>query len=85
MPQTRTACDALKVKNEPTCPAAYIYDPDRRAEHNRRGRNYWYEYVKEILAQMGVGAMPVSIDGVENGSGLDGIRVLIAGDLEMTS
>lgn len=31
---------------------------------------------------MGVGAMPVSSDGVENGSGLDGIRVLIAGDLE---
>ena len=67
--------------NELTYQTAYIHDSERRTQQNKKGRNYWYEYVREILAQMGVGARPVSSHGVEDGSGLDGIRIVMAGDL----
>ena len=39
--------------------AGFVYDPKLRDEAHRLERNYWYEYLREILDRMGLTAEPV--------------------------
>ena len=60
---------------------AYVYDSDLRIEANRKGENYWYEYVKEVMDQLGLRASGIPRHQLEEDSVLDRIGVLIIGDL----
>lgn len=61
---------------------AYVYDIDLKVEANQRGNNYWYEYIKEVLDQLGLKPMEISRQQLEDKSFLDHIGVLIVGDLK---
>ena len=60
---------------------AYVYDSDLRIEANRKGENYWYEYIKEVMDQLGLRASGIPRHQLEEDSVLDRIGVLIIGDL----
>jgi hypothetical protein len=59
----------------------YIYDPEIRASTNRQGQNYWYEYIKEMNEQMGLRAEEMPISSLGDTEYLEGLEVLIIGDL----
>jgi hypothetical protein len=60
---------------------AYIYDADLRIEANRQGKNYWYEYIKEINEQLGLRAEEMSRNSLENAEVLGKVSILFIGDL----
>ncbi|MBM3235054.1 hypothetical protein FJZ31_02020 [Candidatus Poribacteria bacterium] len=60
---------------------AYIYDADLRIEANRQGKNYWYEYIKEINEQLGLRAMEMSRNSLEDSDVLGKVSILFIGDL----
>ncbi len=60
---------------------AYIYDPDLRIEANKQGKNYWYEYIKEINEQLGLRAKEISSKYLEDKELLNGIGILFIGEL----
>lgn len=45
---------------------AYIYDADLRLEANRQGKNYWYEYIREMNEQLGLRAEEMSRHSLED-------------------
>ncbi len=60
---------------------AYIYDADLRIKANQQGKNYWYEYVKEINEQLGLRAREIAIKSLEDSTLLNGVGILFIGDL----
>lgn len=62
--------------------AAYVYDAELRIQANQQGKNYWYEYIREIFGQLGLQAKEVSINALEDKRSLDDIAVLLVGDLK---
>ncbi|MBM4048842.1 MAG: hypothetical protein FJ279_27390, partial [Planctomycetes bacterium] len=60
---------------------AYVYDADLRIKANAQGRNYWYEYVREICDQLGLRAAAISRQALADGATLSQYSVLIVGDL----
>jgi len=60
---------------------AYIYDHEIRAGTNRQGRNYWYEYIKEMNEQMGLRAEEMPISSLGDAGCLGDVGILIVGDL----
>lgn len=60
--------------------AAYIYDADLREAANAAGRNYWYEYIREILDRLGLTAAPISRHALTD-SALAKMALLFVGDL----
>ncbi|MBI3945416.1 MAG: hypothetical protein HY321_05830 [Armatimonadetes bacterium] len=61
--------------------AAFVYDPNLRRQANRLGKNYWYEHVREINAQLGLCAVAVPRAALGDAQALRDITVLIVGDL----
>ena len=59
--------------------AAYVYDADLRAAVNAEGRNYWYEYIREILDRLGLTAEPLSRHDL-TAAALASVRVLFIGE-----
>lgn len=60
--------------------AAYVYDADLREAANAAGRNYWYEYLREILDRLGLTAAPISRHALTE-AGLEKVTLLFIGDL----
>jgi hypothetical protein len=60
---------------------AYIYDADLRIKANQQGKNYWYEYVKEINEQLGLRAREIAINSLEDSTLLNDVGILFVGDL----
>jgi len=60
---------------------AYIYDADLRIKANQQGKNYWYEYVKEINEQLGLCAREIAINSLEDSTLLNDVGILFIGDL----
>lgn len=60
---------------------AYIYDSDLKVKANQRGKNYWYEYIKEIFEQLGLRARQISRDSLKDIKTLDRVNTLIIGNL----
>ncbi len=74
MSRIQTTCEFL---------TAYVYDSDLRIEANQKGKNYWYEYIKEIFDQLGLRAKEISRHRLEEKSFLQAhIAVLILGNLK---
>ena len=63
---------------------AYVYDANSRIEANRQGRNYWYEYIKEINEQLGLRTKEISINSLEDMTSLDDIEILFIGDMAVS-
>ena len=61
--------------------AAYVYDADLRVQANQQGRNYWYEYIREINEQIGLRATEITTSSLEDAALLDDIGILFMGDL----
>ncbi len=61
--------------------AAYVYDADLRIKTNQQGKNYWYEYIKEINEQLGLSAEEIPTNSLEDSTLLDDIGILFIGDL----
>jgi len=59
---------------------AYVYDADLRIKANAQGRNYWYEYVREICDQLGLRAAAIPRQALADGATLSQYSVLIVGD-----
>jgi len=64
---------------------AYVYDAELRVQANRNGRNYWYEYIREINEQLGLHAEEIPMSYLEDAALLAGISVLFVGDLKASS
>ncbi len=62
-------------------PIAFVYDSDLREQANRGMRNYWHEYIREILDNVGLRAQEVSRTVLSDGNALSRFSVLIVGDL----
>ncbi len=60
---------------------AYIYDADLRIKANQQGKNYWYEYIKEINEQLGLRSREIPIKSLEDSTLLNDIGILFVGDL----
>ena len=60
---------------------AYVYDADLRIEANRQGKNYWYEYIKEINEQLGLRAEEMSRNLLEDVEVLGKVSILFIGNL----
>jgi hypothetical protein len=60
---------------------AYVYDDDLRIEANRQGKNYWYEYIKEMNEQLGLRAREISSKSLEDKALFDDLMILFIGDL----
>ncbi|HIE26518.1 TPA: hypothetical protein EYP66_04460 [Candidatus Poribacteria bacterium] len=60
---------------------SYIYDADLRIEANRQGKNYWYEYIKEMNEQLGLRAEEMSRNSLEDAATLNEVNILFIGDL----
>lgn len=60
---------------------AYVYDAGLRLEANRRGENYWYEYIREINEQLGLRAKEIPSNSLEDNT-LCEIGILFIGDLD---
>ena len=60
---------------------AFVYDGDLREEANRAGRNYWYEYIREIADNLGLRAQEVPRRVLSDKDALREISVLMIGDL----
>ncbi len=63
---------------------AYVYDSQFRIEANKCGKNYWYEYIKEINEQLGLRAQEISIYSLEDINLLSEISVLFIGNMPFT-
>jgi len=63
---------------------AYLYDAELRIQANRRGRNYWYEYIKEINEQLGLRAREIPVKSLENAEALNDVGILFIGDIKVT-
>lgn len=59
---------------------AYVYDDDLRINANKNGKNYWYEYIKEINEQLGLCAKETPSKSLEDKALLDNIMILFIGD-----
>jgi hypothetical protein len=60
---------------------AYVYDDDLRIKANKKGKNYWYEYIKEMNEQLGLHAKAIPSKSLENKTLFDEIMILFIGDL----
>ena len=60
---------------------AYVYDTDLRIAANQNGRNYWYEYIREINEQLGLRAQAISRNTLEDATALGEVGILFIGDL----
>ncbi|HGJ64496.1 TPA: hypothetical protein ENS27_03805 [bacterium] len=60
---------------------AYVYDDDLRIKANKKGKNYWYEYIKEMNEQLGLNAKAIPSKSLENKTLFDEIMILFIGDL----
>ncbi|MGQ9607820.1 MAG: hypothetical protein ACUVWN_00830 [bacterium] len=63
---------------------AHVYDPKFRIEANKHGKNYWYEYIKEINEQLGLCAQEISASSLEDINLLSEISVLFIGNVPIT-
>ncbi len=63
---------------------AYIYEPEFRISANKQGKNYWYEYIKEINEQLGLRAQEISMHSLVDINLLNEISVLFIGDMPIT-
>ena len=72
-------------QNEKKLVTAYVYDAELRIQANRNGRNYWYEYIREINEQLGLRSQEIPMSYLEDASLLAGISVLFVGDLKSSS
>ena len=63
---------------------AYVYDAGLRIEANRQGKNYWYEYIKEINEQLGLRAQEISVSDLKDSTRLSDIEVLFIGDFALS-
>lgn len=59
----------------------YIYDSDLRLEANRQGKNYWYEYIKEINEQLGLRAKEMSRRSLADATAIKDLSIIFIGDL----
>lgn len=59
---------------------AYVHDADLRVQANQQGKNYWYEYMKEINEQLGLHAEEFPIESLEDAASLDDVGILFMGD-----
>jgi len=66
--------------SSPSWRVAYVYEADLREAANTAGRNYWYEYVREIMDRLGLTAEPVSRHAL-TAETLSALSVLLLGDL----
>lgn len=57
--------------------AAYVVDPELRAQCNEQGRNYWWAYISEINDRLGLNAEPVDVQSLP--TRLQEFAVLIVG------
>jgi len=64
---------------------AYVYDAGLRVQANQDGRNYWYEYTREINEQLGLRAEEIPMSDLEDSARLAGISILFMGDLKASS
>jgi len=60
---------------------AYVYDSDLKMKANQQGKNYWYEYIKEIFEQLGLRAREVSRNSLRDEKALNEVDTLIIGNL----
>jgi hypothetical protein len=60
---------------------AYVYDADLRIEANRQGKNYWYEYIREMNEQLGLRTREMSRHSLEDATALSDVGILFIGDL----
>jgi len=63
---------------------AYVYDVDQRIETNKQGKNYWYEYIKEMNEQLGLRANEISSKSLEDKTLLNDIGILFIGEIPAT-
>jgi len=79
------ACAAFHVLGSETgrmkSSAAFVYDARIRDAENAAGRNYWYEYVREILDRVGLTAGPLPPGALADEEALAGLAVVIVGGL----
>jgi len=68
----------VKQKNLVT---AYVYDSDLHERANQKCENYWYEYIREMNEQLGLRAVQISRQILEDTVRLGEISVLFIGDL----
>ena len=62
--------------------SGYIYDPQWRSKANSEGRNYWYEYLREMNEQLGLRSEAVAPAALDNPEQLAHLSSLILGGLE---
>lgn len=62
--------------------AAYIYDSDLRLEANEQGKNYWYEYIKEMNEQLGLCPEELSRKSLEDAKAIEDLSLIFIGDLK---
>jgi len=60
---------------------AYVYDGDLRVEANKNGKNYWYEYIKEMNEQLGLSAKEIPSKSLEDKALLNDVMILFIGDI----
>jgi len=61
---------------------AFVYEPALRQQANRQGRNYWYEYIREINNQLGLCAQEILPSALSDPGALAGVGFfLMVGDL----
>ncbi len=68
------------TKNSKSLQAAYAYDSDLRIEANEQGKNYWYEYIKEMNEQLGLCANEISRSSLEDKATLHEMDILFIGN-----
>lgn len=74
----------MVTKNSKKLSIAYVYDPQFRIEANKQGKNYWYEYIKEINEQLGLCAQEISGHSLEDINILNELSVLFIGNLPIS-
>lgn len=58
----------------------YFYDKSRKERLNKRGKNFWFEYIKEIFCQLGISGKEVSPTLLEVGEDISEVKVLFIED-----
>ncbi|MBC8228018.1 hypothetical protein H8E77_00525 [bacterium] len=71
----------MLIKDVINLTTSYIYDTDLRLEANRQGKNYWYEYIKEVNEQLGLRAEEMSRNLLEDVEVLCEVSILFIEDL----
>jgi hypothetical protein len=62
---------------------AYLHDESRKERLNKQGRNYWFEYLKEVLCQLGISGREISPKALGIKEEMSEIKVLFIGSLNL--